>query len=309
MNIGLSDITHSFRSLCESSDVSIKHGHAQQLLAAALGYKTLASYQAARASDREPEYFQQIRHVVLDRACVTQRATELGIECGTEQLSHLLTKAFTSRLAGIILHSSYSDLDAYIRKQVEFWVENNGRVIGQMDELNHDGIEEVYFDTVVDFERIQVGTSFSFDIPGHLNLNQDPERPYTGTKIDFQLSLTVERLGMRSYSGVEYQVTDVSLGATWRDDDDDDGEPPIRTRAEVIAELLGWSIDEVDDLQDVDEMPLDGNHGEMIYGYLIDFTDYASSAVAARIVREHGTLQFRVGPDFFDGVRYDGWPH
>lgn len=309
MNIGLSDITHSFRSLSGSSGVSIKHGHAQQLLAAALGYKTLASYQAAKASDGEPEYFERIRHVVLDRAYATQRATELGIECGTDQLSYLLTKAFTNRLAGVVLHSSYSDLDAYVRKQVEHMVENNGRVIGQMDELNHDGIEEVYFDPEVNFEQIQVGTPFSADIPGHINLNRDPERPYTGTKIDFQLSLTVERLGTRCYSDVEYEVTDVLLRAPWHDDHDDDGEPPIRTRAEVIAELLGWSVDEVDDLQDVDEMPLDGNSGEMIYGYLIDFTDYASPAAAARIVREHGTLQFRVGPDFFDGVRYDGWPH
>ncbi|PPU83057.1 hypothetical protein XsacCFBP4641_07710 [Xanthomonas sacchari] len=224
-------------------------------------------------------------------------------------MSHLLTKAFTDRLAGVVLHSSYSDLDAYIRKQIEHLVENNGRVIGQMDELNHDGIAEVYFDPEVDFEQIQIGTSLSADIPGHMNLNQDPERPYTGTKIDFRLFLSVERLGMRCYSSVEYEVTDVFLRVPWLDDHDDDGEPPVRTRAEVFAELLGWDADEVDDLQDVDELPLDGNSGEMIYGYLIDFTDYASPAVAARIVREHGTLQFRVGPDFFDGVRYDGWPH
>lgn len=309
MNIGLSDITRVFRFHSGASGVSIKHGHAQQLLVAAFGYKSLASYQAAKAADEEPENFNQIKHLLLDRAGLSQRAAELGIECDFGQLSYLLAQAFEDRLAGVVVHRSYGDLDAYVRKQIEHVVENNGRAIGQMAELNHDGIKDVYFEMEVDFSKIKVGTLSANDVPGHMSLNQDPDRPYTGTKIDFQLSLTVERLGKRCYSDVAYEVTNVLLRAPWDGDHDNNGEPPIRSRAEVIAELLGWRVDEVDEIQDVDEMPLDGSSGEMIYGYLIDFTHYASPEVAARIMREHGTLQFRVGPGFFDGVRYDGWPH
>lgn len=308
MNIGLSDITHSFRSRSGVSGIAIQHGHAQQLLVAAFGHKTLASYQAAKACNEEPEDFNQIRHIVLDRAGLTQRAAELGIDCGVEQLSRFLTSAFADRLFGVVLHHSYSDLDDYIRKQITHVVVNNGRVIGEMAQLNHDGLDDVNFDQEADFDQIQVREPLLYNIVGYVSLNPDTERPYTGTTIDFRLSLTIERVGKRCYSAVEYDMTSVVARAPWDYDDGDDGEPPVRTRAEVIAELLGWRVEEVDELQDVDEMPLDGNSGEMIYGYLIDFTDYASSEVAARIMREHGTLQFTVGPNFFDGVRYDGWP-
>lgn len=324
MNIGLTDITHSFRSRGEGLGVSIKHGHAQQLLVAAFGYKTLASYQAAKASAEEPDSFDLIHHLILDRDCLNQRLSELGIECDIEQLSHLLSRAFADRLAHVVLHRSYADLTDHIRKEIEHVVENNGRITGQIDELNHDGIEEVYSDPEVNFEQLLVGMPFTDSIPGHVSLHRDPERPYTGTKMDFQLSLAGERLGRRCYSSFEYEVTHVLLSAPWKDHmsiprssqhrlwpdiDEEVDAPPVRTKAEVVAELLGWTVDEVEGIQDVEEMPLDGNSGDMIYGYLLDFTDYASSDEAARIMQEHGTLQFRVGPDFFVGIRYDGWPH
>lgn len=93
----------------------------------------------------------------------------------------------------------------------------------------------------------------------------------------------------------------------WCEIDPDDAKPPVRTRAELIAELLGWAVDGVDDLQDVEEMPLDRNSSEMTYCCLLDFTNYVSSDDAARIMREHGTLQFRVDLNFFDSVHHDGW--
>ncbi|WIH05131.1 hypothetical protein KHF85_00890 [Xanthomonas translucens pv. graminis] len=309
MNIGLSDITHSFRFHSGAAAVSIKHGNAQQLLVAAFGYKTLAAYQVAKASDEELENFKEVRHVVLDRACLTQRAAELGIECNPAQLIHFLTKAFAHRLAGTVLHRSYGDLEDYIRAQIEHVITNNGRINGQIDEANHDGLEEVYFELKIDLERVQVGSSLKESVPGHVSLRHDPDRPYAGTKIDFRASVTAKRLGRRCFSNIEYEVTGGVLKAPWDEDHDDFGEPPIRSRAEAYAELLGWKVDEVGDLEDVEEMPLDGSSGEMIYGYLIDFSDYASTEAAARIMREHGTLQFEVGPAFFDGVRYAGWPH
>jgi hypothetical protein len=308
VNIGLSDITHTFRSHSAGGGASIKHGHAQQLLVAALGYKTLASYQAAKASGNESESFDEIRHVVVDRVGLTQRAAELGITSGAEQLSSSITSAFADRLPLVTVHRSYGDLDELIHRQIEQMVENNGRVIGQMSELNHNGVEEVYFDLEIDFNQSKVGALLSYEVTGHVSLYPDPERPYTGTKIGFQVTLAFEGLGRHCYGEISYEVTGVWLKAPWSDDHDDHGESPTRSMAEVIAELLDWSVDEVGDLQNVDETPLDGSSGEMIYGYLIDFTPHASHEVAARILREHGTLQFHVGPNFFDGVRYDGWP-
>ena len=78
--------------------------------------------------------------------------------------------------------------------------------------------------------------------------------------------------------------------------------------SEAYAELLGLELHEVDDLADVVAMPLDGNSGEMVYGYLLDFTDAASPEVAKKILQRHSSLRIEVGPSFFDNVRYDGWP-
>ncbi|MDQ7995088.1 MAG: hypothetical protein AAGC76_04455 [Luteibacter sp.] len=106
---------------------------------------------------------------------------------------------------------------------------------------------------------------------------------------------------------MDCEVTKASLDTNWGDDDHD-GEPPMRIVSEAYAELLGLELHEVDDLADVEAMPLDGNSGEMVYGYLLDFTDAASPEVAKKILQRHSSLRIEVGPSFFDNVRYDGWP-
>lgn len=72
--------------------------------------------------------------------------------------------------------------------------------------------------------------------------------------------------------------------------------------------MLGLELHEVGNLADVEAMPLDGNSGEIVYGYLLDFTDYASPEVAKKILQHHSSLRIEVGPSFFDSVRSDDWP-
>ncbi|WP_423599952.1 hypothetical protein [Roseateles sp. MS654] len=43
--------------------------------------------------------------------------------------------------------------------------------------------------------------------------------------------------------------------------------------------------------------------------YLFDFTDHASPALAAKLLGKRGSLQLEVGPEFFDGVVDDDFPH
>ncbi|STU92445.1 Uncharacterised protein [Klebsiella pneumoniae] len=47
-------------------------------------------------------------------------------------------------------------------------------------------------------------------------------------------------------------------------------------------------------------MELDGSSGEMVYGYLLDFTDYASPEIAQKILRRHSSLRIEVGPGFIE---------
>lgn len=55
MPIGISDLAHSVRKNSASVAAPVQLGHAQQLIVAALGYKSLAAYQAAQVSALEPQ--------------------------------------------------------------------------------------------------------------------------------------------------------------------------------------------------------------------------------------------------------------
>lgn len=56
---------------------------------------------------------------------------------------------------------------------------------------------------------------------------------------------------------------------------------------------------------DTEVQELSGHSGEMTYGYLFDFTGHASPRLAAKLRKQHGSLQLEVGPEFFETVHQD----
>jgi hypothetical protein len=79
MPVGISNLAHSVRKSSSADAVPIPLDHAHQLVAAAMGYMTLASYQAAQAAGAEPSTLDQVGHVVPDYELLGDRARELGI--------------------------------------------------------------------------------------------------------------------------------------------------------------------------------------------------------------------------------------
>lgn len=79
-------------------------------------------------------------------------------------------------------------------------------------------------------------------------------------------------------------------------------EPPMKTLAQALAEELGISTSEAEELVDAEPQELTGNSGEMTYSYLFDFTNYASSKLRTKLLKKRGSLQLEVGPWFFDTV-------
>ena len=120
-------------------------------------------------------------------------------------------------------------------------------------------------------------------------------------------TLSVQRLGRHCFGSVDCQVTNADLDMDWGGDDHEDGQP-VRSMSQAYADLLGLDLHEVGNLVDVDAEPQDGNSGEMVYSYILDFTDYASPEVARKILQRHASLRIQVGPDFFENVRSDDWP-
>ncbi len=307
MPIGISDLAYSVRKNSTAVAAPVQLGHAQQLIVAAFGYKSLAAYQAAQVAALEPKHLGDVRHVVLDYDMLDQRAGELGATPTPDQLHELIDEAFRERAPNARIYASHAGFDDYLREHVDQVVIEDDDVNSEMANANYDGIDEVYFDFEVESENIPVGNSLDIDLHGHVGLGIDTERPYAGHIVNVEGTLSVERLGRQCFGSVDCQVTKAELDTNWGDDDHDD-EPPWRSESQAYADLLGLELHEVGNLVDVEAVALDGNSGEMIYSYLLDFTDYASPEVAEKILRRHSSLRIEVGPNFFDNVRSNDWP-
>lgn len=310
MPVGISNIAHSVRKNTSTEADSVSLGHAHQLVAAAIGYKTLASYQAAQAAGSEPAALNHVSHVIPDYNLLGIRALELGISIQPTRLHQLLAAAFSERLPGVQLHSSYESFEDVLRSRVDQVVLDDGAVNSAMANANSDGIDEVYFDFEIEFGEAVVGEPLVVDLDGHVGLGIDTERPYAGHKVNVEGTLTVERLGLRCFGEPEVDITKAALDYGWSDPDPDDMEdgPPARSLAEAYAELLGLEPHEVENLVDIEPQALNGSSGEMVYSLLLDFEGHASPDIAAKILARHGSLQIEVWPGFFENVRDDNWP-
>lgn len=307
----ISNLAYSVRKNSSTNTISMSLGHAHQLVAAALGYKTLASYQAALANGGEPTDQDLVRHVILDYDLLGRRALELGISIQPPRLHQLLKAAFSERLPCAQLHDTYCKLEDVLRDRVDQDVLDNGRVNSAMADANYDGIDEVYFDFEVALEESAIGDPLVVDLDGHVDLGIDTERPYAGHRVNVEGTLTLERLGLCCFGEPKVEVTNAVLDYRWSDPDTDDAEDglPVCSLTQAYAELLGLESQEVGSLVDVEPQVLDGNNGEMVYGYLLNFEGHASPEIAAKILARQGALQIEVGPDFFENVRDDNWPN
>lgn len=311
MPVCISNLAHSIRKSSLTDAVPVLLGHAQQLVAAAMGYQTFASYQAAQAAGQEPSCLDSVSHVVPDYAQLDTRAAELGVAVQPSRLHELLETAFSARLPQSRLHSSYGSLEVFLREQVQQVAMEDDDVNAAMVNANYDGIDEVYFDFEIEFDEATIGNSLTIDLDGHVGLGVDMERPYTGHKVNVEGALTLQRLGRHCFAAADCLIIKAELDDGWAkaDDDEQDDGPPVRSRSQAYADLLGLELHEVGSLVDVEPKPLEGQSGDMLFGFMLDFTDYVSQEVAAKILQRHGSLLIEVHPGFFDNVRDDDWPN
>ncbi|WP_410498666.1 YozE family protein [Chitinibacter sp. S2-10] len=78
--------------------------------------------------------------------------------------------------------------------------------------------------------------------------------------------------------------------------------PPKKTLAQALAQELGISAFEAEELADAEVQERTGHGDEMVYSYFFDFTDYASPALAAKLRKKLGSLQFEIPLWFFDDI-------
>lgn len=298
MSVGITDLAHSLRIQTANTAVPIPLSRGQQLVCAALGHKTLASFQAAQAAEQEPYTLDGLPHVVPDYELLATRADELGLSLPENQLRTLVDAAFRERVPETKVHRSFSDLAMAVQDEMQDAVLSDDDINSSMANANYDGIDEVYFEEEIDPDEATLEEPVRATITGQVNLGIDTERPYAGHQVQFEVAVSLARCGRRCFEEPEIEVLSGGLSDDWRDD-----EPPTKTLAEALAEALDIEVAEAQELTDVEPTALTGHAGEMTYGYLFDFAGRASPELAAKLMAQRGSLQLEVGPSFYEGVR------
>jgi hypothetical protein len=216
MSVDLSSIAFALRKNCASAGLEVKLGHAQQMVAAVLSYNSLAAYQASVASGEERQALNGAAHVLLDEELVELRSKDLGLPFGVEALMPVIRKSVAEAFPDARLHRSESSIEDAVRERLEEVVENDSDVISAMTMTNNDGIAEVYLPFEVSLSDIPLpGDVYQVDVEGHVMMELDIERPFSGQKVNVQAYVMLERLGRNVLSKPEYVVTQAGLDYDW----------------------------------------------------------------------------------------------
>lgn len=295
------EVAFAVRTASKSTTNPIQLSYAQQLVAASLGYKSLAAFQA---SPLEARTLSLAAHFVLDGELLADRARELGLPHQLPQLALLIKQAFAERLPGAYLHQSEGSLQGYLTNLVAYVALNDAAVASEIASTNGDGVDEVY----VPVEEIELaslpplGQPLEMDLNGHIAMGIDTERPYSGHKIEVQLRLVIKRTGKVSIAKPECEVVSAQLDWDWAADGEGD-EPPKVSMAQALADETGLTVAEAEELTDAEALPNESKDG-MIYGYVFDFNDCASPSTAAKLEARYGSLHVAVSPSFFERVAH-----
>ncbi len=300
MSVGISTLAYAVRKASESTAQPLKHGHASQLVAAALGYNTLAAYQASVADGAESEHLEAAAHAVLDEALLVARAAELSLPQSEAALVELVRGAFKTELPGTAFHGHDDAMSDALRDLVNDRVYNHDQTSSAMALTNNDGVDEIYLPLDLTLAELPPpGEVFELEIDGHIAMKPDIERPYSGHKIDVRCSLLIKRVSRVAIAEPEFRLEKAELDHNWYGDGED--EPPKVPLVQALAEELGITLDEAGELVDVEPMAIEGND-QMVYGYVFDFAEAASPELQAKLLEKHGSLQHQVPQWFFEQV-------
>ncbi len=305
MRLDLSTLAHAIRVECAATGLPIKLGHAQELLAAAMGLRKFASLQAAlKASD-------DVGHVLFDKDRLEARALELGHT--SIGWAEPILKALTKCLPTGHVHATQEGFFDALFKFVDDRTVNDPEVASQTA-MTNGNLDEVYMPLYLESHDSsekedssfapfdQADDHFSFDIKGHVSMDQDPDKPYWGHKVNVEATLTFSRLGGCLFTTPELKVTHAKLlwGGVGEDEDEEDR--PIRRRSltEALAEELGLTEEEAAMLE-YDVTSNESDDG-LVYSQILEIAPPNDAAILKKIMAKHGTLSVQVWPGFFEDV-------
>lgn len=298
MAIGISALAFAVRKLSASLSKPLVLGHAQQLVAAALGHKSLAAYQN---SQEEQADLSPTRHIVLDEPLLLLRASELDVGYSDEAVASLLTAALMDTLPWATVHRTKDAFDDVLRDYLDRTVVNHDDTISQMT-MSNGTLGEVYLPFETSLDEIPYDSAREFRIVGHVSMRQDPERVYVGHVVNVTASLFLTRYGKVCVGEPECRVTSAKLA--WFGDDSSDGDGPTVTLAQALAEELAIDLEDAKILADAEILENESNDGGLVYSYILHAENVAPPELATKLLAQFGTLDIELPANFYDNVEW-----
>ncbi len=212
------DLSFQLHNHLRDAGFSLRRGQVQQLLAALLGYNSLAALQA---SQEEQPGIAGADHVVANAALLTQRSLELGT---SEDEAHTLCDL---TIAGLELigqrqlevHTSEDEfVESVLIPFVERDVTNDGAVSSEMAMTNA-YVNHIYVEAD-NPERLAGGGSdtWSVGIAGTVYMDSDPEKPFWGDRVRFEGDVSYWRVGRMCLAGKGRLELAAKKGSAYEED-------------------------------------------------------------------------------------------
>jgi hypothetical protein len=294
MNVDFSSVAFAVRRRCASAGISLPLGHVQEITAAALGYRTLAAFQA---SSSEGLSFAAGSHILLDIERLLARAKDFGVS-GDDTIVQCVVEPLRNLLPGSRVHLSDNAFNDAVRNYVQSMVLNSERVTSEMA-MTNGSLGEIYlpFDDIAPVDLADDGDPTEIPISGHVNMDQNWDKAYWGHHIGLEVLLSLTKVGNATIA--EPSVSVLSAKLDWGGESDEPRDIPI---AHALSDELGIDEEEAA-LLDYETTPITSSD-DLIYGYVLEFSERNNPPdILDKIRRAHPNLSIRVSPNFFDRIK------
>ncbi|MFA6309976.1 MAG: hypothetical protein WCV99_06195 [Sterolibacterium sp.] len=198
----LQKTSYAIQQAFKSVGMTVSRGKIQEIIASGFGYGSLAAYQA---SPEEDPGIDAADYVLLDTAAMKSRAAALGV---TPFPVIEIIPIFNKTAAPIVAVSSFEDFADEIRPDVmtKILIED-GRVASAIAETNADNGDidpefEEPVDSVADAQDF-----WEVPVSGQVQLDQDPEKPFSGDAINIDGVVRFTKVGRRCVRHMELDIS------------------------------------------------------------------------------------------------------
>ncbi|UNK50545.1 hypothetical protein MNR01_05940 [Lysobacter sp. S4-A87] len=220
--INISPVAFAARKGLRALGIILSHGHALELTAAVLSYRTFAALQAEERNSVSPS-LGDAGHIVLQQDVLTVRLRDLGLASETQAVVFdVLSRAFEGAegvwQSGAQIHRSFEDLKDHLAQDTQTRAWTDDGVISAYAETNA-YVDEFYTDSYeFDGSLFDVADCWCAVLAGTHTGEQDPDRVYYGHRGDFEATYSFDKAGRCGL--IE---TDFSIRLSFEQDYGEDG--------------------------------------------------------------------------------------